>query len=216
VRAIHHGPGHGPPRAAGPGALPAGTPERFVLHVGTLEPRKNLPLLLAAWRRLRQAPAHGPETPPLVLAGGFGWRADALRRQVARAAAEGWLVHLGYVTPEELAALYGAAEAAVLPSLYEGFGLPLLEALAAGLPVVASDIPVHREVAGEAALYAPPGEPELFARQVAALLADPELRRRLAAAARRRSQLFSWERAAAAAARAFADADRGARGETGR
>jgi glycosyltransferase involved in cell wall biosynthesis len=209
VRAIHHGPGHGPGAGRAPrgeGALPPGTPQRFVLHVGTLEPRKNVPLLLAAWRRLRE---RGIAAPPLVLAGGFGWRADELRRQVARAAAEGLLVHLGYVAPEELAALYRAAAAAVLPSFYEGFGLPLLEALAAGLPVVASDIPVHREVAGEAALYAPPDRPELFAAQVAALLADPGLRGRLAAAARERSALFSWERAAEDAARAFADADRG-------
>ncbi len=210
VRAIHHGPAHGSdhgqtPRADG-GALPEGTPERFVLHVGTLEPRKNIPLLLAAWRRLRQDRV--PAIPPLVLAGGFGWRADELRRQVARAAAEGWLVHLGYVSPQELAALYGAASAAVLPSLYEGFGLPLLEALAAGLPAVASDIPVHREVAGEAALYAPPDRPDLFAGQVAALLGDPALRRRLAAAARQRAALFSWERAASEAAGAFADAER--------
>jgi len=201
VRAIHHGPGQRPGGA--PGAPPAGTPERFVLHVGTLEPRKNVPLLLDAWRLLRDS---GAAPPPLVLAGAFGWRADELRRQVARAAAEGWLVHLGYVAPEELAALYARAAAAVLPSFYEGFGLPLLESLAAGLPVVASDIPVHREVAGEATLYAPPDRPDLFAARIAEILGDPALRARLAAAARARSALFSWERAAAEAARAFADA----------
>lgn len=205
VRAIHHGPGHGPVERSAVGRLPHGTPERFILHVGTLEPRKNIPLLLDAWRRLRE---QGVDPPPLVLAGGYGWRADDLRRRVARAAAAGWLVQLGYVGPEELAALYGAALAAVLPSLYEGFGLPLLEALAAGLPVVASDIAVHREVAGDAALYAPADRPDLFAGQVAALLADPELRVRLAAAARARSALFSWERAAGDTRRAFADADR--------
>lgn len=209
VRAIHHGPGQGPGRSAFP--PPQGTPERFVLHVGTLEPRKNVPLLLDAWRLLHgSGPGSpiAPLVPSLVLAGGFGWRADALRRQVARAAAEGWLVHLGYVSPEELATLYARAEAAVLPSFYEGFGLPLLEALAAGLPVVASDIPVHREVAGGAALYAPPDRPDLFAARVAEVLGDADLRARLAAAARARSALFSWERAAEEAARAFADAAR--------
>ena len=211
VRAIHHGPGQGPAlapsRSAAPPIawMPAETPERFVLHVGTLEPRKNVPLLLEAWRLLRGSGA----VPSLVLAGGFGWRADALRRQVARAAAEGWLVHLGYVSPEELAALYARAEAAVLPSFYEGFGLPLLEALAAGLPVVASDIPVHREVAGGAALYAPPDRPDLFAARVAEILGEADLRARLAAAARERGAQFSWERAAGEAARAFADAARG-------
>jgi len=210
VRAIHHGPGHRPARLAGPAAPPpAGMPERFVLHVGTLEPRKNVPLLLAAWRRLHESGAVSAGVPPLVLAGGFGWRADDLRRQVARAAAQGWLVHLGYVSEEELAALYGRAAAAVLPSFYEGFGLPLLEALAAGLPVVASDIPVHREVAGEAALYAPPDRPDLFAARLGEVLEDPDLRARLAAAARARSALFTWERAAEEAARAFADAARG-------
>jgi len=160
---------------------------------------------LDAWRRLLE---RGDDPPKLVLAGGFGWRSDELRRRVARAAAAGWLVHLGYVAPDELAELYGAATAAVLPSLYEGFGLPLLEALAASLPVVASDIAVHREVAGEAALYAPPDRPDLFADALSSLLADAPLRARLAGAARERSALFSWRRAGDEAARAFADADR--------
>lgn len=201
VRAIHHGPGQ--IAEGGPAALPPRTPPRYALHVGTLEPRKNVGVLFAAWRLLRRRVA---DPPALVLSGGMGWKAEEIRREVAAAEREGWLVSLGYVSPGELAALYRNASAVLLPSFYEGFGLPAVEALSAGAPLVLSDIPVLREVAGDAALYAPPDRPDLWAERIGELLAreglGDELRRRGAA----RAGDFDWSRAAEETARAFREA----------
>ncbi|HEX3557356.1 MAG TPA: glycosyltransferase family 1 protein [Thermoanaerobaculia bacterium] len=201
VRAIHHGTGLvGEGSAA---ALPGRTPRRYALHVGTVEPRKNVSTLLAAWRLLRP---RGADPPPLVLCGGFGWKAEEARREIGAAAAEGWLVHLGYVSAEELAALYRGAEMVALPSFYEGFGLPAVEALQAGVPLVASDLPVLREVAGDAALYAPPDRPDLWADRIGELLAEDGLREELRRRGLERACLFDWGRAAAETARAFHEA----------
>jgi glycosyltransferase involved in cell wall biosynthesis len=198
VRAIHHGTGLMSEMATG--APPAGTPSRYALHVGTVEPRKNISALLAAWRLLR---ARRLDPPPLVLCGGFGWESQALRREIAEAAREGWVLHLGYVGAPELAALYRGAEMVLLPSFYEGFGLPAVEALQAGAPLVASDLPVLREVAGEAALYAPPDRPDLWADRIAALLADGGLREALREKGFARAALFDWRRTAEETARVF-------------
>ncbi len=191
VRAIHHGPGQ--LAAAGPGRRPAWAPERYALFVGTLEPRKNLETLLAAWRLLRR---RLPDPPDLVVCGRSGWKDEALRRAVAAGRSEGWLHQPGYATNEELAALFRGALLLAFPSLYEGFGLPVVEALAAGTPVVASDLPVLREVAGDAALYVAAGDPEAWAREVAGLLADPALARRLAEAGLERARRFTWAESA--------------------
>jgi glycosyltransferase involved in cell wall biosynthesis len=198
VRAVHHGTGL--LNDSTPGALPPRTPARYALHVGTVEPRKNVPTLLAAWRLLR---ARRADPPALVLCGGFGWKAEEVRREIAQAEREGWAVHLGYVGAAELAALYGGAELVVLPSFYEGFGLPAVEALRAGAPLVASDIPVLREVAGDAALYAPPDRPDLWADRIVELLADPGLREEMKRRGRERAGQFDWARAADETARAF-------------
>jgi glycosyltransferase involved in cell wall biosynthesis len=220
VRAVHHGTGlmtHAPtealtspallsrplpPTLTGRGGRETGfsMPARYVLHVGTVEPRKNVPTLLAAWRLLR---ARRADPPPLVLCGGFGWKAEEVRREIAQAESEGWAVHLGYVGAAELAALYGGAELVALPSFYEGFGLPAVEALRAGAPLVASDIPVLREVAGDAALYAPPDQPDLWADRIGELLADPALREEMRRRGRERAGRFDWARAADETARAF-------------
>jgi glycosyltransferase involved in cell wall biosynthesis len=141
-----------------------------------------------------------------VLCGGFGWQAAALRSEIAEAEREGWAVHLGYVSAEELAALYRGAEMVLLPSFYEGFGLPAVEALRAGAPLVASDLPVLREVAGEAALYAPPERADLWAERVEAMLKDPALREELKRKGLERAGLFDWRRAAEETARAFREA----------
>ncbi len=198
VRAIHHGTGVLAETA--PAAPPPGTPLRYALHVGTIEPRKNVPALLAAWRLLR---ARGVDPPPLVLCGGWGWKAEEIRREIEAAGREGWAVHLGYVGPGELAALYAGAELVALPSFYEGFGLPAIEALQAGAPLVASDLPVLREVAGDDALYAPPDRPDLWADRIADLLADRDLREEMRRRGRKRARAFDWGRAAAAAVAAF-------------
>ena len=198
VRAIHHGTGVLAETA--PATLPPGTPPRYALHVGTVEPRKNVPALLAAWRLLR---ARGIDPPPLVLCGGWGWKAEEIRQEIEAAGREGWAVHLGYVGPGELAALYAGAELVALPSFYEGFGLPAIEALHAGTPLVASDLPVLREVAGDAALYAPPDRPDLWADRIAEILRDERLRKELRQKGRDRARMFDWGRAAEAAAEAF-------------
>jgi glycosyltransferase involved in cell wall biosynthesis len=204
LRAIHLGPGQQPPpTVAAAASPPAGTPERYGLFVGALEPRKNLATLLAAWRELRRDPGGAP---PLLLCGPSGWRSRELRRRLAEAEREGWLRHLGYVSPPELAALYRGATVVALPSLYEGFGLPAVEAMAAGAPLLLSDLPVLHEIAGDAALYAPPGRPDLWRERLRQLLADEALRAELADRARRRGAQFDWQRTAAATADAWREA----------
>lgn len=198
VRVIPLGPGQ--TAAADPasrggrtGSLPGGLPERYALAVGTLEPRKNLGTLLTAWRALRQV---RPDAPPLVLCGRLGWSAEELRRRIDAAREEGWVYVVGYAGEAELAALYRGALVFVFPSRYEGFGLPVLEAFTAGTPVVASDLPVLRELAGDAALYAPPERPDLWMERVAELLADPELRAQLGRRGKERAERFRWDEAA--------------------
>ena len=192
VTAIHHGPGHLSRRKGG--NLPAWAPERYVLHVGTIEPRKNIELLLRVWEAWT---AEDPAAPALVLCGRRGWKSDALHEAFATAEAAGWLRHPGYVDDDTLASLYRQALAVVSPSRYEGFGLPLVEALAAGVPVLASDIAVFREVAGDAAIFLPVDDAAAWKRALAGLAADPALRDRLAARGRERARAFDWTTAAA-------------------
>jgi alpha-1,3-rhamnosyl/mannosyltransferase len=191
VRAVHHGPGH--LSEIEPGDLPGGVPPSFALHVGTLEPRKNVEMLLAAWRLLRR---RRPDAPALVFCGRFGWKAGEIRTALELAAAEGWAHHLGYVSEEELAALYHEAQLVVFPSLYEGFGLPAVEAFWAGTPLVCSDIAALREVAGEAALYAPADRPDLFAERVDELLGSEAVRESLAARGSAQRTIEVWREAA--------------------
>jgi glycosyltransferase involved in cell wall biosynthesis len=134
-----------------------GLPSSYVLFVGTLEPRKDVRTLLAAHRRL-------PDAPPLVLVGPPGWGAQV---DVSGA------VVPGYLDEADLRPVVAGAAALVLPSRDEGFGLPLLEALATGTPVVASDLPVLREVGGDLASYAPVGDVEAFAATLEQVLDAP-------------------------------------------
>jgi glycosyltransferase involved in cell wall biosynthesis len=167
-------------------------PGRFVLSVGTLEPGKNRATLLRAlaWLRRWGLP-HA-----LVIAGQRGWGDAVPERLAAALGVSDRVWYLGYVSDADLPLLYNLAEAFVFPSWREGFGLPPLEAMACGTPVVASDRPAMPEVLGEAALYAPPGDARAIAAALARVLSDgalwDELRRRgLAQAAR-----YSWARTA--------------------
>jgi glycosyltransferase involved in cell wall biosynthesis len=160
----------------------------FVLAAGTLEPRKNLARLIDAWASL-DGTDHD-----LVIVGPPGWDFAGL---VARARAE--RVRLpGYVSDEELAALYRLCDAFCYPSLYEGFGLPVLEAMRCGAPVVTSNVSSLPEVAGDAAVLVDPRDVSAIRTALARLLADPDERARLSAAGLRRAADFSWERTARA------------------
>ncbi|GAA2726134.1 glycosyltransferase family 4 protein [Cellulomonas aerilata] len=157
-----------------------GLPADYLVFVGSLDPRKNLPTLLRAYEGLR---ADVPDAPGLVLAGPAG-------REQALAAVPG--VHLtGWLDDADLRRLVAGARALVLPSLDEGFGLPVLEALACGRPVVVADIPALREVAGEHAVGAPPTDPDALADALARVLAagDTAADR---AARRARAATFTW------------------------
>jgi len=170
-----------------------GLPEQFLLHVGTLEPRKNLSLLLRAYARLRAA---GGNPPPLILAGARGWMCEGLFSQVEELGL-GDSVHFpGYVRPEELPLWYNAATCFVYPSLYEGFGLPPLEAMACGTPVLSSNAASLPEVVGDAGLLLDPVDEEAWAHELARVLSRPELQRELAERGLDRARRFNWRRAA--------------------
>jgi alpha-1,3-rhamnosyl/mannosyltransferase len=191
VDVIHHGPGQ---LANYSRSEPSADDSNyFVLHVGTIEPRKNVEALLGAWSYLRQ---HLDPCPTLVLGGRYGWKSEDLEIRIQRGTEDGWIRHLGYVTSQELAELYASAAAVVFPSHYEGFGLPAIEALWAGAPLVCSDLPALREVAGEAALYFEPDRPDKLADRLHAVLSDPALRADLISKGRARLKEFSWDIAA--------------------
>ncbi|MDO8184054.1 glycosyltransferase family 1 protein [Conexibacter sp. JD483] len=161
----------------------------YVLSVGTLEPRKNLPRLIEAFASLTAQQRHGAR---LVLVGARGWERSELDAVLARH--EQLVQVLGFVDEEDLPGLYRGAELFAYPSIYEGFGLPLLEAMHAGTAVLTSPVSSLPEVAGEAALYADPHDAGAIAEALARGLADDALRARLAAAGRARAATFSWER----------------------
>ncbi len=177
----------------------------FILYLGTLEPRKNVEGLVAAceriWGRRRSRP-------DLVLAGGAGWKTAGLHRRIARSSFRDKIHVAGYTQREAARELYRAAEVFVYPSLAEGFGLPILEAMACGTPVVASTAEALREVGGDAALYAPPRDIEGLARAIERALEDTALRTRLAAEGPRRAAQFRWDTAADVTAAAVDEAVR--------
>lgn len=166
-------------------------PARFLLFVGTIEPRKNLVTLL---RALAQLPER--ERPPLAIVGTVGWLADSFEQERKRLGLEAWVRLLGPQPNSALAPLYSAATALVYPSLYEGFGLPPLEAMACGAPVVAAATSAIPEVVGDAALLVPPTDDAALAEALRRVLADEGLRAELRARGLARARLFSWERAA--------------------
>ncbi len=167
---------------------PDGLPERFVLFVGSVQPRKNLGTLLEAWE---QVSGRFPQT-WLVVAGATDaiFRREALPVHPERAR---WL---GYVADETLPGLYAAAQVFVLPSLDEGFGLPLLEAMACGTPVIAARAGALPEVAGEAARYFDPTQSDELAEWLGQFLGDESLRSSFAEKGRMRAQSYAWESSA--------------------
>lgn len=168
-----------------------GLPEQYLVFVGTREPRKDLPTLLAAHAELRR---RDPAAPALLVIGAGGWGADPT------STVPDGVVSPGYLPQDDVVRLVAGAAALVLPSLDEGFGMPATEALAAGVPVVVSDIPALREVTGDAALRFPVGDVEALVAAIAATLAGqtPDRDSRVAQA-----RTFTPERTAAAAERSY-------------
>jgi glycosyltransferase involved in cell wall biosynthesis len=168
----------------------------YLLTVGTLEPRKNLPLLLRAFDRLRAMEGTPAAELDLVTVGAKGWRDRELRAELALRLASGRVHLLGYVPEEDLVALYGGAVAMAYPSHFEGFGLPVIEAMACGTPVVATDVEALHEVSGGAAILVPPGDDLALAAELAKLAENPAARAEARARGLSRAATFSWTTAA--------------------
>lgn len=167
-------------------------PHRFLLHVGSLHPRKNLERLVEAFARVRQRHADVG----LVLAGRRGWQAESLMARVRQLGLVAAVRFLEYVPQEDLGALYSAATLYVCPSLYEGFGLPPLEAMACGTPVICSNTSSLPEVVGEAARLISPTDSDAWAVACLDWLDDAEARRRASKLGLEQARKFSWDRCA--------------------
>ena len=169
-----------------------GLPEHYILNIGTLEARKNLPRLLEAYAIARNKGL----THKLLIGGAKGWRLSNLAGIVAKHKLEQDAVFLGYVEDTDLPALYGRAEFFVYPSIYEGFGMPILEAMACGTPVITSNVSSMPEVAGDAALLVDPLDVDEIAAKMLELAGSTELRGRLREAGLARAGRFTWEETA--------------------
>ncbi|MBA1275227.1 glycosyltransferase family 4 protein [Stutzerimonas azotifigens] len=174
---------------AGHGLEPGG----YSLFVGTLEPRKNIETLLDAYGRL---PAPLKKRWPLVLTGYQGWRNDEIRKRLDQAVDEGWARHLGFVPSEDLPLLFAGARLFTFPSLYEGFGLPVLEAMSSGVPVVCSNSSSLPEVAGNAALMCDPQDTVALTELIARGLEDESWRVSAITDGLTHAASFSWQRCA--------------------
>ena len=176
----------------------SGLPERYLLYVGTLEPRKNLELLLHAFARWRQHCRPAERSVKLVLAGAKGWYYTTIFQQMAALGLEECVLLPGFVPAAELPDWYAAAEVFVYPSLFEGFGLPVLEAMASGTPVICSQAPGVGEVAGEAAFLFPPQICEALVAALEGVVGQPGVQQHLRQRGLEQAQRFSWRRSAAA------------------
>jgi glycosyltransferase involved in cell wall biosynthesis len=182
-----------PPEAVAAVRSRYGFPDRYLLFVGTIEPRKNLTCLLSAFEAVH---AEGLSD-GLVIVGRRGWLYDDFFARLEQSPVRDAVLFPGYVPDEDLPAVYSGAQGLVFPSAYEGFGLPVLEAMACGTPVVASNVSSLPEIGGDAALYSDPVDVEGMTEAVRRLLCDAELREHLRARGLERAAEFSWERAAA-------------------
>ncbi|MEZ4657957.1 MAG: glycosyltransferase family 1 protein [Caldilineaceae bacterium] len=170
------------------------SPQRpYLLMVGTLEPRKNHATAIRALARLKQRGS--PHQ--LLIVGGLGWMFEPVHKLLDELRLHDDVHFTGYVPNEDLPALYSGADAVLLPSLYEGFGFTVLEAMACGAPVICSNVSSLPEVAGNAALMTPPEDDEALAAAIQRLLAEPGLADDLRQKGAERAALFRWERCAA-------------------
>lgn len=169
-------------------------PEIFLLYVGTLQPRKNIPFLIESFSKIR----FRLDGVKLVIAGNIhGNNVDpSIKKVVASLDISNNIVFPGYIDQEDLPGLYQLAQAFIYPSLYEGFGIPIIEAFSQQIPVLASDISIHQEIGGMGALYANPQDLEKFSKALYDISVDDDLRKSLWEAGTARLCLFSWENTA--------------------
>ncbi|MEY2565796.1 MAG: hypothetical protein QOE35_325 [Actinomycetota bacterium] len=169
----------------------------YILAVGAVTPRKSFHLLAQAVGRL------GKASPPVVVAGPPGWDSESVHASIDAAGVRHRVTFLGRVADDELEGLYRHAELVAHPSIAEGFGIPCLEAMGYGVPVVAADIPSVREFGGDAVCLVPPGDVVALAHALADVLADAERRRAMVAAGRRRAALYTWAHTAEGVRQAY-------------
>ena len=177
----------------------------YILFMGTLEPRKNVGLLLAAYRRLL---ARHAELPKLMLAGMVGPDAQPWLQAIAQPPLAGHVEHIGYVTETNRQRVYGGARLLVLPSFHEGFGMPVLEAMSLGIPVIVSDRGALPELVGDAGLLVSPDSEDPLAMAVERLLSEDLLATALSERGRERARRFDWHQTARAVHQAFEEAIR--------
>jgi alpha-1,3-rhamnosyl/mannosyltransferase len=180
-----------------------GVEDDFLLFVGTVEPRKNLQTLVRAYAELLR---HTDLRPQLVIAGQKGWKVDEFLASVASSDIAARIHFTGYVTEQDLQALYSSCRVFVYPSLYEGFGLPPLEAMACGAPVAASRIGSHTEILGQAAHLFSPEDSAGLCRILARLLANQHERQAFSEAGQKHAAAFTWQKAATQTGEVYAEA----------
>lgn len=162
----------------------------YALCIATIEPRKNIDRLIKAFELL---PPYLRQNFPLVLVGDIGWNSDVIHKQIDLASRKGWLKYLGYVPESNLPALYSGCRAFLYPSLYEGFGLPLIEAMACGAPVVTSNRSCMPEVAGDAGLLVDPEDVLSIAEGIERVLADEKWRSFAITLGIERTRTMTWD-----------------------
>jgi glycosyltransferase involved in cell wall biosynthesis len=170
-----------------------GIEDEFILFVGTVEPRKNLLTLVRAFEQILRQTSHRPQ---LVVVGAEGWLMDELFAFIKESALNDRLRLTGYLDDDDLRALYSSCTMFVYPSIYEGFGLPPLEAMACGAPVIASDIPIFQETLADAAHLVNPNDVAAIAASIVGMLEDENQRATFSRQGIERAAHFSWERTA--------------------
>lgn len=172
-----------------------GVRQPYLLFVGVIEPKKNLERLVEAYTLLQTASTIPKET-QLVIAGGEGWLSERLHRNVQDSGLTQQILFPGFIPDDHLPALYSGAEAFVFPSIYEGFGLPVLEAMSCGVPVVTANVSSLPEIVGKAGIVVDPYQPEAIAQGIARVLSDRQLQEQMREKGYRQAQKFSWQRTA--------------------
>jgi glycosyltransferase involved in cell wall biosynthesis len=163
----------------------------YLLSVGTVQPRKNYQMLIQAFAPLANRFPHN-----LYIAGGKGWLYDEMMAEIEKQGLTDRVRFIGFVDDADLPTLYSAADLYLFPSIYEGFGLPMLEAMACGVPVIASDVSSLPEVGEGTAVLLPPHDPAKWTQKINELLADSEQQKQMTTAGYKQVQRFSWEKAA--------------------